>query len=63
VFEVLTKTGEKQHVWMGNQWNSGLLETPPGPRKHDLLYWTVLQFNTNGTIKQVEYEEEAEINL
>jgi len=63
VFEVLSKTGETQHVWMGNQWNSGLSETPPGPRKHDLLYWTVLQFNTNGTIKQVEYQEEAEINL
>ena len=63
VFEELSETGEGQHVWMGKQWNSGLSETPPGPRKHDLLYWTVLQFSRNGTIKQVEYEGEAEINL
>ena len=25
---------------------------------HDLLYWTVLQFNTNGTVKQVPYQKE-----
>ena len=39
-----------QYLWMGNQWNSGLSETPPGPRKHDLLYWSILDFNANGYI-------------
>ena len=40
-------------VWLGMQWGSGLKETPPGPRHHDLTYWSVLQFNANGTIKQM----------
>jgi hypothetical protein len=31
-------------VYLGNQWNSGLSESPPGPRMHDLLYFGVLQF-------------------
>lgn len=26
-------------IYLGNQWNSGLKLTPPGPRNHDLLYW------------------------
>ena len=32
------KVGD-QYVYLGNQWNSGLKLTPPGPRNHDLLYW------------------------
>jgi hypothetical protein len=39
---------------MGNQWNSGLSETPPGGRMHDLLYWTVLK---------VPYEEEITFEM
>jgi hypothetical protein len=44
---------ENSFVWLGMQWNSGLQETPPGPRHHDLLYWAVLRFNPNGTIQQM----------
>jgi hypothetical protein len=33
-----------QTVYLGNQWNSGLEQTPPGPRNHDLLFWGVLDF-------------------
>jgi beta-xylosidase len=33
-----------EHVYLGNQWNSGLASTPPGPRNHDLLYFGVLRF-------------------
>ena len=51
------------HLWMGNQWNSGLAETPPGPRKHDLLYWAVLDFNANGTIKQLHRQDEVSFDM
>ena len=37
------KVGD-DHVYLGNQWNTGLRETPPGPRNHDLLYWGVFEF-------------------
>ena len=30
---------------------------------HDLLYWTVLQFNANGTPKQVPYQEEITFEM
>ena len=52
-----------QILWMGNQWNSGLRETPPGPRKHDLLYWTVLQFEEDGDVRQVENAENCSFTL
>ena len=55
--------GEASYVWVGNQWNSGLSETPPGPRNHDLLYWTVLNFNENGTLKQVDYQKEITFDM
>ena len=34
----------EQFVYMGNQWNTGLRETPPGPRNHDLLFWGLFDF-------------------
>jgi len=40
-------------VWLGMQWNSGLKQTPPTPRHHDLMYFSVLHFNANGTIRQM----------
>lgn len=52
-----------QYVWLGNQFNSGLLQTPPAPRSHDLLYWAVLQFHDNGTVKQLVHEEEATLEI
>jgi hypothetical protein len=56
-------TGGSSIVWMGNQWNSGLDETPPGPRNHDLLYWAVLDFNADGTVKQLQYKTEVELKM
>jgi len=35
-----------QLIYLGNQWNSGLSESPPGPRHHDLLYWGLIGFET-----------------
>ena len=42
---------------MSNQWNSGVNERPPGPRAHDLYYWTRLDFEEDGGIKQLQYSE------
>jgi hypothetical protein len=33
--------GQTTHLWMGMQWNSGVLESPAGPRNHDLIAWCV----------------------
>ena len=54
---------DDQVVYLGNQWNSGLKETPPGPRNHDLLFWTVLQFDDGGRVEQVVWEDEVEVVL
>jgi beta-xylosidase len=53
-----------EFVWLGNQWNSGLNATPPGPRNHDLLYWARFEFEeAEGgyppAIKQLVYTRET----
>ena len=50
---------ENSFVWLGMQWNSGLHETPPGPRHHDLWYLSVLEFETNGTVRQMSTRPNA----
>ena len=57
IFPVNASDGSLHFVWLGNQWNSGLSETPPGPRKHDLLYWSLLSFNATGGINQIKYTD------
>jgi len=56
VFTVPTPTG-MDWIWLGMQWNSGLAETPPGPRHHDLWAFYKFDFNTNGTIKQLQHQD------
>ena len=46
---------EGQYLWLGNQWVTGKT------RNSDLLYWTVLNFNENGDIEQIERSESAKI--
>ena len=46
----LTRRGAALFV---SQWNSGLKQNPPTPRHHDLMYFSVLHFNANGTIRQM----------
>lgn len=46
-------------VYLGNQWNSGLAQTPPGPRNHDLLYWGVLRFESDGNILPLAWRDSA----
>ena len=55
--------GEPVHIWLGNQWNSGLEQTPPGPRHHDLLYWAKLSFNDTGFIQQLRYQDEIAFEM
>lgn len=56
VFEV-----DGQFVWVGNQWVSS--RESGHPRNHDLLYWTVFDFNDDGSIKQVVYNESAILSI
>jgi hypothetical protein len=66
VFKVTPRglsNGTTQYIWLGNQYNSGLLQTPPGPRSHDLLYWAVLSFHENGTVQQLAYEQEVTLDI
>jgi len=51
--------GGNSIVWLGNQWNSGLRETPSGPRNHDLLYWAPLSFDSEGRAEQLAFEANA----
>jgi len=48
---------------MGNQWVTSLTPqgTIGGPRNHDLLYWTILQFNSTGGIQQIEYSDTTQL--
>jgi len=55
------KVGD-QHVYLGNQWNSGLSQSPPGPRNHDLLYWGVIGFE-DGNITQFVWQDEVSIEV
>lgn len=56
-------TDTAQYVWLGSQWNSGLSETPPGPRNHDLLYWSPLQFQENGSLVQMVWQDNVTITV
>jgi hypothetical protein len=38
-------------VWLGNQWVSG----HGAVRNSDLLYWSVLRFDSNGDVQQFEW--------
>ena len=60
-------------VLQGNQWNSGLSETPPGPRNHDLLFWGMLHFASSTVlggaqggaplVQQLEWHDSIEIEV
>lgn len=62
-----------QIIYLGNQWNSGLKLSPPGPRNHDLLYWGIFDFEaataSNAAdgglqkIKQMVWHDTVAINV
>lgn len=51
-----------QYIYLGNQWNSGLARTPPGPRNHDLLFWGILRFAPHDAgIEQMVWQDDVTI--
>ena len=55
--------GEIQFIWVGqgNQW---VTNTAPGrERNHDLLYWTVLQWDAQDKLTQVVRADNATVVL
>ena len=61
VFTVPAADGSLQYVWLGNQWVTS--DLPGRPRNHDLLYWTVLQFNATGGVQQVTWADNTTLSL
>lgn len=50
--------GGVQYLWMGNQW-----VTSGGPRNHDLLYFSVLNFTADGNISQLVYSDHCDLEV
>lgn len=61
VFIVTAPDGTDQYVWVGNQWVSS--DLPGNPRDHDLLFWTVLDFDDTGMIKQINWSDDCIIDV
>ncbi len=61
VVPVPAADGSTQYLWIGNQWVTSQL--PGSPRNRDLLYFTVLQFNSDGTIQQIVYSDTTLLSL
>lgn len=61
VVRVPAADGSIQYLWVGNQWVSA--EQPGAPRNHDLLYWTLLQFNQTGFIQQIVRQDSVTLSL
>ena len=50
-----------QYLWLGNQW--GTATESGNPRDKDLLYWTVLQFDTKGKIQQIVRQDTTKLTV
>jgi len=59
IFPVVGADGSTQWIWTGNQWGTA----PDHVYNHDLIYWYPLQFYTNGSIMQVQWEDTISISL
>ena len=53
--------GEKQFLWMGNQWVTA--SEPGRPRNHDLLYWWKLGFARNGSLEHARWSNTTTISV
>lgn len=61
VIRVPAADGSEQYLWIGNAWVSS---TQPGnPRNHDLLYFTLLDFDAAGNILQVVRSDTCTISV
>ena len=61
VFPVKAADGSTQWVWLGNQW---VTATGSGrPRNQDLLYWSVLKFDSSGVIAQLVWQDTVTLSI
>ena len=67
VAQLPLSSGEIAYLWIGNQWNSGFLSSPPKPQQshnQDLLYFAALQFDkSSGDVVQLEREPNVTLVL
>lgn len=61
IFLVPSPGGDEQYVYMGNQWQTA--QFPGRPRNRDLLYFTKMQFFSNGSVEQFVWQNETTIDL
>jgi hypothetical protein len=61
VFTVPAADGSLQYVWLGNQWVTS--QQPGNPRNHDLLYWSIIQFDETGGIQQFVHQDSIVLSL
>ncbi len=61
VIRVPAADGSLQFVWLGNQWVTA--GEPGHPRDHDLLYWSVLQFDSDGRIEHLVAQDAVTLRL
>jgi hypothetical protein len=59
VVPVVGADGETQYLWLGNQW----VTAASGARNQDLLYWSVLQFDSKGAVQQIVRADAATLSL
>jgi hypothetical protein len=56
VISVPTIGGGVSYLWLGNQWVTS------DRRDSDLLFWAVLNFTPNNTIRQLEWHDSTEVD-
>ncbi len=61
VIRVPAANGSLQFLWIGNQWVTAA--EPGHPRDHDLLYWSVLQFDGAGRIEHLIAQDAITLQL
>jgi len=49
----------KEYVWTGDRWQ----QSPDGLKGHDPQYWTLLEFNADGSIRDVNWVDTWELDV
>ena len=61
VIRVPGADGSLQYLWLGNQWVTA--GGPGHPRDHDLLYWSILQFDGGGRVQHFVRQDVVTLSL
>lgn len=61
VVQVRAADGSLQFLWLGNQWVTAA--GPDHSHNHDLLYWSLLQFDGDGRIQPVVRQDTVTLSL